>query len=113
MIRPAFSDDPKDKNYLSEDEFAKMLEPFNERFSNYIKGELIYNYFADFIGVAYDEDCIWSDGRLEYEYKDAVATLQNTPKYEDLDINRLNEILSKKFGLKITEEYPIKIEKIQ
>lgn len=103
------------KEKMTDEEFAKHLEPHENAVINYITQDFIYDFFAFVLADAFDKDCIWDDSTLEFEYIDAIDYLQriNFPGYKKIDIVRLNNILEKKYSLKVISEDPIKIEKIQ
>lgn len=107
MIRPA-----RECRELSDDAFAELIEPNHQEIKRYVNNELIYDFFAFCIASSFNNDALWEDYKLEYEYTDAVEYLSNLPKFEELDIDKFKKILEKKHSLKLTNADPIRIEEI-
>ena len=107
MIRPA-----RESAELSDDEFAELIEPTYQEIKNYLENEFIYEFFANCLSTDFNNDSIWADSNLEYEYRDAIAFLENMPDFKKIDIEKLNKVLKEKHSLKITSVKPIGIEKI-
>ena len=107
MIKPAYECDR-----MSDDEFDQYVSKHVNEVRDYIDNTLVYDFFSFFIANAYNNDCLWDDYRLDYEYTNASGDLTILPKYSDLDIEKLNKILKEKYSLKITSTIPLKIEKI-
>ena len=107
MIRPA-----REQEQLTDDEFAELIDVTMKEIRNYLDNEFIYDFFARCLATDFNNDTIWEDSNLEYEYKDALSFLANMPKYNKLDIEKLNKILKEKHSLKVTSVKPIGIEKI-
>ena len=105
----------KEREKLSDDAIAKILEPHEQNVMKHIGNEIVYDFFPFVLASAFNNNCIWDDSTLEYEYIDAIDYLQSIsfPGYKKLDIDRIKEIMEEKYSLKIISEDPIKIEKIQ
>lgn len=105
----------KEREKYSEEDFAKILKPHEHNVIKHIGNEIIYDFFPFVLASAFNNDCIWDDSTLEYEYIDAIDYLQSIsfPGYKKLDIDRIKKIMEEKYSLKIISEDPIKIEKIQ
>lgn len=105
----------KEREKLSDNAMAKILEPHEQNVMKHIGNEIVYDFFPFVLASAFNYDCIWDDSTLEYEYIDAIDYLQSVsfPGYKKLDIDRIKKIMEEKYSLKIISESPIKIEKIQ
>ena len=107
MVRPA-----REARELTDDEFAELIEPTYQEIRNYLDNEFIYDFFARCLATDFNNDSIWADSNLEYEYKDTLSFLENMPKFENIDVEKLNKVLKEKHSLKVTSVKPIGIEKI-
>ena len=107
MVRPG-----KEGRDLDDDTFAAIIEPTYQEIRNYLDNEFIYDLFARCLATDFKNDSIWDDSKLEYEFKDAISFLENMPKYDEINIDKLNQTLKEKHSLKITSVNPIGIEKI-
>lgn len=107
MVRPG-----KEGRDLDDDTFAAIIEPTYQEIRNYLDNEFIYDFFARCLATDFKNDSIWDDSKLEYEFKDAISFLENMPKYDEINIDKLNQTLKEKHSLKITSVNPIGIEKI-
>jgi len=105
----------KEREKISDEDLAKILKPHEQNVFKHIGNEIIYDFFPFVLASAFNNDCIWDDSTLEYEYIDATDYLRsiNFPGYKKLDIDRIKKIMEEKYSLKIISENPIKIEKIQ
>lgn len=105
----------KERKKLSDDALAKILRPHEQNVMKHIGNEIVYDFFPFVLASAFNNDCIWDDSTLEYEYIDAIDYLQSLsfPGYKKLDIDRIKKVMEDKYSLKIVSESPIKIEKIQ
>lgn len=105
----------KEREKLSDDAIAKILEPHEQNVMKHIGNEIVYDFFPFVLASAFNNNCIWDDSTLEYEYIDAIDYLQSIsfPGYKKLDIDRIKKTMEEKYSLKIVNESPIKIEKIQ
>lgn len=108
MIRPT-----REVEGLSDDEFAKALEPSENEIKNYLFNDFIYDFFARCLATDFKNDSIWADSNLEYEFKDAMTFLSNMPRYDKFDIEKFKSVLEKKHSLKLTSVDPIGIEEIK
>ncbi len=102
----------KEAKKLDDDTFAALIEPTFNEIRNYLYNEYVYEFFAKCLATDFKNDSIWDDSKLEYEYVDAMSFLENMPKYNEIDIEKLNSYLEKKHSLKITSVDPIGIEKV-
>lgn len=105
----------KEREKMTDEALAKILKPHEQNIIKHIGHEIIYDFFPFVLASAFNNNCIWDDSTLEYEYIDAIDYLQcfNFPGYKSLDIDRIKKIMEDKYSLKIISENPIKIEKIQ
>ena len=105
----------KEREKLSDDAIAKILKPHEQNVMKHIGNEIVYDFFPFVLASAFNNNCIWDDSTLEYEYIDAIDYLQSIsfPGYKKLDIDRIKKTMEEQYSLKIVSENPIKIEKIQ
>ena len=105
----------KEREKMSDEALAETLKPHEENVMKHIGNEIIYDFFPFVLASAFNNDCIWDDSTLEFEYIDAIDYLRsfNFPGYKKLDIDRIKKTMEEKYSLKIVNESPIKIEKIQ
>ena len=105
----------KEREKMSDEALAKTLKPHEDNVMKHIGNEIIYDFFPFVLASAFNNDCIWDDSTLEYEYIDAIDYLQSIsfPGYKKLDIDRIKKTMEEQYSLKIISENPIKIEKIQ
>lgn len=105
----------KEREKMSDEALAETLKPHEENVMKHIGNEIIYDFFPFVLASAFNNDCIWDDSTLEFEYIDAIDYLRsfNFPGYKKLDIDRIKKTMEEKYSLKIVNEDPIKIEKIQ
>ena len=111
MIRPA-----REVEDLSDDDFAKALEPSEKEIKDYLLNDFLYDFFARCLATDFKNDSIWADSNLEMEYADAMAYLSLIParlKRFDLDLEKLKSVLEKKHSLNLTSVNPIGIEEIK
>ncbi len=100
--------------YSNEDEFARILNPCEEEIKAFISNELVYELATFHLASSFNHDCIWADSSLKNEYMDAIDYFNTKkPKFEDLDVKRIKKMLEEKYSLRIINDDPIKIEKIQ
>ena len=98
----------------NEEEFRKILEPCEKEITNYMKNELLYELATFHLASSFKHDCIWSDSSLKKEYEDALDYFNFLkPKFEEVDKERIKKLLEEKYSLRIINENPIEIEKIQ
>ena len=105
----------KEREKMSDEALAETLKPHEENVMKHIGNEIIYDFFPFVLASAFNNDCIWDDSTLEFEYIDAIDYLRsfNFPGYKKLDVDRIKKTMEEKYSLKIINEDPIKIEKIQ
>lgn len=105
----------KEREKMSDEALAETLKPHEENVMKHIGNEIIYDFFPFVLASAFNNDCIWDDSTLEFEYIDAIDYLRsfNFPGYKKLDVDRIKKTMEEKYSLKIVNESPIKIEKIQ
>ena len=108
MIRPA-----REEVELSDDEFAKIIDPEDKAIRNFLDNEFVYDFFAFCIATSYNCDSLWEDCNLEYEFKDAMYYLNNMPTFDKIDIKKFKKILKEKHSLKLTSVDPLRIEEIK
>ena len=105
LIHPARDDN------MSDEEFAEYMKPYEKKMR-----ELAIQYMEDFfveeLKIGYDMGAIFADSNIKYEYLDAFDFISNI-RFNSIDVKKVKEKLKEKYSLEITNDNPIKIEKIQ
>lgn len=109
MIR---KDRDSDEAYLSDEEFAEIMKPFDDLMDKKTH-EWLNEFIAYYVSTAYDMDAIWDTSTLEYEVIDALTTINGIIQTRKFDFDKIKEIMESKFKLKVINDDPIKIEKTQ
>ena len=81
----------KEREKMSDEALAETLKPHEENVMKHIGNEIIYDFFPFVLASAFNNDCIWDDSTLEFEYIDAIDYLRsfNFPGYKKLDVDRI------------------------
>ncbi len=108
MIRPASC-----VSELSDDEFYELIDPYVEDMIKYCTNDLVYELFAKSLSSAYNNSALFENFTLENEYRDAIDFVSCMPEFENINVKKLKNILEKKYSLKIVNENPLIIEKIE
>ncbi len=99
------------KNYdLSEDEFFKIINPFDEALHNYVR-TFLHEYLAFYIATAYKMDALW-EGTLSGHINTALDRICEVDIESD-DIKKVKGILKNKYSLILTNDKSIKIQDIK
>ncbi len=110
MIREAGINDGRD----DEKKFREILEPYEQEILKFMNDELVYELASIQLASGYKHGAIWSDSSMKKEFEESVDFLNIAkPKFENIDKKRIKKILKEKYGLLLTCEDPIRIEKIQ
>lgn len=99
----------KDLNKLTEEEFNNIVEPFDNKISDYIKNEIINEYVAYYITTAFEMDALW-DESFRLSCNAAIETLAQFDG-ESCDLDKIKSILRNKYSINVIQDKPIIIEK--
>lgn len=95
---------------ISDDEFVKICEPFDDKIDDYILNNILYDFVAFYIATGYQLNSLW-EGRLRAHVNSAIETLSGIEFKKTFDDERLAKILEEKYGLVITCKNPLKFQK--
>lgn len=104
MIRKA-----TDLKNMSDEEFESIIMPFDKMIKAYLI-DFAKEYIAFYISNAYQYNALW-DEKFSLTIVSALERLVELD-IEDIDLNEIKKILEEKYDLKITCEFPLKIEDI-
>lgn len=104
MIRKA-----TDLKNMSDEEFESNIMPFDKMIKAYLI-DFAKEYIAFYISNAYQYNALW-DEKFSLTIVSALERLVELD-IEDIDLNEIKKILEEKYDLKITCEFPLKIEDI-
>lgn len=97
---------------ISDDDYAKVSEPFVNSINKYLKDTFIDDYIAFYIASGYNMDALFK-GSLSGVFNAAVDSLCDIQFGSDEDIKRLKAILKDKYNLLLTSDTELEIEEIQ
>ena len=105
MIRTNLSD-------FTDEEYEKILIPYEKNFQNYIKKYILPEVIAFGIASAFERNAMWESSlRKEYNsIKDKILIIGEDANEVIKDIKNLLEI---KYSLLITNDDPLEIKKIE
>ena len=92
-------------NTVSDEEFDKIVFPFDEAITKYIDN-LINDYIAYYLAMGYKMSAIWNSS-LETHCNSSIGNLTDINNF---DYDTIKEILEKKYGLKIINDEQLEIE---
>lgn len=101
----------KDLNKLTDDEFDSIVSPFDDKIANYITNEIVNEFVAYYISTAFEIDAIW-DESFKLSCYAAVETLAQLGD-DSCDLDKIKSILENKYKLKVLQDKPTIIEKIE
>lgn len=104
MIRKA-----TDLKNMSDEEFESIIMPFDKMIKAYLI-DFAKEYIAFYISNAYQYNALW-DEKFSLTIVSALERLVELD-IEDIDLNEIKKILEEKYDLKITCEFPLKIEDV-
>ena len=99
-------------NDFTDEEFDKILVPYEENFRKYIQKFILPEVVAFGIASAFERNAMWqSTFQKEYNsIKDKIIILDEDT---NLVMNDIRSILEVKYSLIITNENPLEIKKIE
>lgn len=98
----------------NEKELRNILNPCEKEILKFMKEFIVYELATFHLASSFNNDCIWADSSLENEYLDAIDYFNCTkPKFKEIDKERIKKMLEEKYHLRIVNENPIQIEKVQ
>ena len=100
-----------DMNDISDDEFDEIVLPCIEKLHDYVVNNFLNEYVATHMAVYFNGDAMWSQ-TLHQQLNSAVEDFSQFTE-KDCDIEQIKKILKEKYKLKITNESPLAIEKIE
>lgn len=97
---------------LTDDEFEKLIIPFDKNIDEYIKEYILYDFIAFYIASGWERDVL-SQTDLKTECNTATDVLANVSDTNEFDFEKLKRLLEVKFSLKVISESPLELEKIK
>lgn len=98
----------KDLKKLSDDELANLISPFFKKIHNYEKKNLLPEFIAYYIALAYNDNVLWEQNIDQLLF--TITEEYNQIKQNDVNFSEFHKILQDKYHLKITSKNPIKIK---
>ena len=95
-------------NTVSDEEFDKIVFPFDEAITKYIDN-IINDYIAYYLAIGYKMSAIWNSS-LEAHCNSSIDNLSSITGF---DYDRIKNILEKKYDLKIVNDEQLEIEEIK
>lgn len=97
---------------ISDEDYYKISNPFEECVVRYIKDNFIYDYMAYYISTGYRMDSLWK-GSLLGVFNAAIDDLCRIEFGAIADVEKLKCILREKYNLLLTSDVELEIEEIQ
>lgn len=97
---------------ISDDDFARINEPFAKEVTEYLKNNFILDYIAFYISKGFQYDALF-EGSLNGVFGSAIDSLCDIHFGTQEDIKRLKTILKDKYNLLLTSDTDLEIEDIQ
>lgn len=97
---------------LTDDEFEKLIIPFDKNIDEYIQEYILYDFIAFYIASGWERDVL-SQTDLKTECNTATDVLANVSDIKEFNFEKLKRLLEVKFSLKIISESPLELEKIK
>lgn len=83
---------------ISDEEFGKIMEPFEAALCNYIANNFIYDYLAFYIATGYRMDALW-DGDLVGHVNSAFDSICDVEYKYGLDYKHLKKVIKKQIRI--------------
>ena len=96
---------------MDDDEFAKYYEPIKNTGDEFIKNVCLPYYSAFYLANLYYYDKALLNYDLNIILSDIIIYFNNINTY-DIDINKVESILQKKYGLKFKTKDPVSLIEI-
>lgn len=97
---------------LTDDEFEKIIVPFDKNVDTYFSEYVLYDFIAFYIASGWERDVL-SQTTLRTECSTASDVLASSCEIEKYDFEKLKHILEVKFSLKVVSDNPLELEKIK
>lgn len=97
---------------LTDDEFEKLIIPFDKNIDAYIQEYILYDFIAFYIASGWEREVL-SQNDLKTECNTATDVLSNVSNIKEYDFEKLKKLLEVRFSLKIISESPLELEKIK
>lgn len=91
--------------------FLNVVLPAEEKITDYVMINFIYDYLAYYIATKFNMDAMWSCS-IKQEINSALSNLCNFEE-ANIDYKKVKDILLKEHHLKITQDNPMQIEDIK
>lgn len=102
----------KDIEDITDEEFLKVLKPFNENYEEYIESYIIPEVVAYYIANSYYRNSMWETSFIR-EYNTAKNLINSfCEDYEKVKAE-IYKLLRVKYALIIVNEDPLKFKKIE
>ncbi len=99
--------DKKDLVKLSDDEYFKLVRPFDRKVKKHISQNIINQFVAFYIATGFEMDSICND-KFYLLVERAVIELAQVG-FDSCSIKKIKSILKKEYGLKVTADDPTEI----
>lgn len=97
----------KNLEICSEEEFLKIVEPFNEEISKYIEG-FLDDYIAYYIATGYRLNALW-EANLKSYINDAIENLTAINFKNNIDNEKIKRLLKEKYSLLVINDKSLEI----
>lgn len=94
---------------ITDEEFNKIVKPFDDLIDEYIYGNFLYDFVAFYIAKGYQLNAMW-ESSLSAHVNSAIETLSCIDVDKKFDYKKLKKILEKEYSLIITNDTPLTIE---
>lgn len=102
----------KSNGDITDEEFEKIIVPFDNNVTDYILKYILYDFVAFYIASGYERS-VFSGTSLRTEFNTAVEVLGSCDSIQYFDSKKIDDILQTKFSLRIVSESPLELEKIE
>jgi len=103
--------DKKDLEKLNDDEYFKLVRPFDKKVKKHISKNIINQFVAYYIATGFNMDSICND-KFYLLIERAIIELAQVGM-DSCNPKKIKSILKKEYGLKVTAEDPTEIIDIQ
>lgn len=102
--------DVKELKDITDDEFNKIIKPFDKEVNKYIAKNIVNQFVAYYIATGYKFNALWdSNFKLTVDQ----ATNEFAQFIDDgYDLNKIKSMLEKEYGLRVISDKPFRIEEI-
>lgn len=93
---------------VEDDSHSKIIKAHDEVLNNYVRDNFLHEFCAFYLASGYRMDAIW-EGDLEAILHGATDGLVLSMLIDELDHDKLKQILKDEYGIIITNETPLEI----